>query len=104
MIAFFLTMPIRRMMPITAMMPRSLRVSISARSAPTPAEGSVERIVSYIHPLTILPTLPSAGVGALLALMLTRTDLGIIAVIGMLVLSDIVEEHTRSEGRRVHAA
>src|SRR5204862_5985127 len=37
---------------------------------------------SYIHPLTILSTLPSAAVGALLALLLTGTDLGIIAVIG----------------------
>ena len=38
---------------------------------------------SYIHPLTILSTLPSAGMGALLALMVSRTDLGVIAVIGI---------------------
>src|SRR5258706_209087 len=41
---------------------------------------------SYIHPITILSTLPSAGVGALLALMLSRTDLGIIASIGIILL------------------
>ena len=45
MMAFFLTMPISRMMPISAMTLRSVLVSISASSAPTPAEGSVERIV-----------------------------------------------------------
>ena len=45
MMAFFFTMPISRMMPIMAMTLRSVCVSISASSAPTPAEGSVERIV-----------------------------------------------------------
>ena len=45
MMAFFFTMPISRMMPIMAMTLRSVLVSISASSAPTPAEGSVERIV-----------------------------------------------------------
>ena len=45
MMAFFFTMPISRMMPISAMTLRSLPVSSSARIAPTPAEGSVERIV-----------------------------------------------------------
>ncbi len=48
---------------------------------------------SYIHPLTILSTLPSAGVGALLALMLARTDLGIIAVIGIILLIGIVKKN-----------
>jgi len=48
---------------------------------------------SYIHPLTILSTLPSAGVGALLALMLTRNDLGIIAVIGIILLIGIVKKN-----------
>ena len=46
MIAFFLTMPISRMMPIIAMMDRSIRQSMRASSAPTPADGRVERIVS----------------------------------------------------------
>jgi hypothetical protein len=46
MIAFFFTMPISRMMPMIAMMERSLPVIISASSAPTPAEGSVDRIVT----------------------------------------------------------
>src|SRR5260221_2026687 len=41
---------------------------------------------SYIHPITILSTLPSAGVGALLALMVSRTDLGTIAIIGIILL------------------
>jgi len=48
---------------------------------------------SYIHPITILSTLPSAGVGALLALMLSRTDLGVIAVIGIVLLIGIVKKN-----------
>ena len=39
---------------------------------------------SYMHPLTILSTLPSAGVGAVLALMAFRTELSLIAIIGIL--------------------
>ena len=46
MIAFFSTMPISRMMPISAMMLNSLPQISSASSAPTPADGSVERMVS----------------------------------------------------------
>lgn len=48
---------------------------------------------SYIHPLTILSTLPSAGVGALLALMAAGKDLGIIAVIGIILLIGIVKKN-----------
>jgi len=48
---------------------------------------------SYIHPVTILSTLPSAGVGALLALIVSRTDLGIIAVIGIILLIGIVKKN-----------
>jgi len=48
---------------------------------------------SYVHPVTILSTLPSAGVGALLALMLTRTDLSIIAMIGIILLIGIVKKN-----------
>jgi multidrug efflux pump len=48
---------------------------------------------SYIHPVTILSTLPSAGVGALLALELTRTDLSIIAIIGIILLIGIVKKN-----------
>jgi multidrug efflux pump len=48
---------------------------------------------SYIHPLTILSTLPSAAVGALLALILSGTDLGIIAVIGIILLIGIVKKN-----------
>jgi len=48
---------------------------------------------SYIHPLTILSTLPSAGVGALLALMLTGNDLGVIAIIGIILLIGIVKKN-----------
>ncbi|MGZ5780758.1 MAG: efflux RND transporter permease subunit, partial [Burkholderiaceae bacterium] len=48
---------------------------------------------SYIHPITILSTLPSAGMGALLALMLFRTDLGIISVIGIILLIGIVKKN-----------
>jgi len=48
---------------------------------------------SYIHPITILSTLPSAGVGALLALMICRTDLSVIAVIGIILLIGIVKKN-----------
>src|SRR5205085_5281718 len=48
---------------------------------------------SLIHPLTILSTLPSAGVGAVLALMIFKTDLSIIAVIGILLLIGIVKKN-----------
>ncbi|MGH8461480.1 MAG: MdtB/MuxB family multidrug efflux RND transporter permease subunit [Stenotrophobium sp.] len=48
---------------------------------------------SYIHPLTILSTLPSAGVGALLALMLFRADLDIIGIIGIILLIGIVKKN-----------
>jgi hydrophobe/amphiphile efflux-1 (HAE1) family protein len=48
---------------------------------------------SYIHPITILSTLPSAGVGAILALLITRTDLTIIALIGIILLIGIVKKN-----------
>ena len=48
---------------------------------------------SYIHPITILSTLPSAGVGALLALQLANTDLGMIAIIGIILLIGIVKKN-----------
>ncbi len=48
---------------------------------------------SYIHPVTILSTLPSAGVGALLALMLTGSDLDVIAIIGIILLIGIVKKN-----------
>jgi multidrug efflux pump len=48
---------------------------------------------SYIHPITILSTLPSAGVGALLALMVTGNDLGIIGIIGIILLIGIVKKN-----------
>lgn len=48
---------------------------------------------SYIHPITILSTLPSAGVGALLALMLFKIDLSMIAIIGMILLIGIVKKN-----------
>jgi multidrug efflux pump len=65
---------------------------------------------SYVHPVTILSTLPSAGVGALLALMLTKTELTVIAIIGIILLIGIVKKNAilmidfalaaeRSEGR-----
>jgi multidrug efflux pump len=48
---------------------------------------------SYIHPITILSTLPSAGVGALLALLLTKNDLSLIAIIGIILLIGIVKKN-----------
>jgi multidrug efflux pump len=48
---------------------------------------------SYVHPLTILSTLPSAGVGALLALMITGNELGVISIIGIILLIGIVKKN-----------
>src|SRR5664280_1026137 len=48
---------------------------------------------SYIHPLTILSSLPSAGVGALLALMICHTELSLIALIGIILLIGIVQKN-----------
>ncbi|MCU1266828.1 MAG: acriflavin resistance protein [Acidobacteria bacterium] len=70
---------------------------------------------SYIHPITILSTLPSAGVGAVLALLLTRTDLSVIALIGIILLIGIVKKNAimmidfalaaeRNEGKSSHDA
>ena len=70
---------------------------------------------SYVHPITILSTLPSAGVGALLALLFTGTDLSLIAVIGIILLIGIVKKNAimmidfaldaeRSEGMSPHDA
>ncbi|MDH4189495.1 MAG: MdtB/MuxB family multidrug efflux RND transporter permease subunit [Betaproteobacteria bacterium] len=70
---------------------------------------------SYIHPITILSTLPSAGVGALLALIVTRSELDLIAVIGIILLIGIVKKNAimmidfaldaeRNEGKSPHEA
>ncbi|MBL8436546.1 MAG: MdtB/MuxB family multidrug efflux RND transporter permease subunit [Zoogloea sp.] len=48
---------------------------------------------SYIHPITILSTLPSAGVGALLALLVARSELGIVGIIGIVLLIGIVKKN-----------
>jgi multidrug efflux pump len=48
---------------------------------------------SYIHPITILSTLPSAGVGALLALIICRDDFSVIALIGLVLLIGIVKKN-----------
>ena len=70
---------------------------------------------SYIHPITILSTLPSAGVGAVLALMIFHTDLSVIGIIGILLLIGIVKKNAilmvdfaleaeRAQGMRPRAA
>jgi len=70
---------------------------------------------SYIHPVTILSTLPSAGVGALVSLMIFRTDFSVIALIGIILLIGIVEKNAimmidfaldaqRKEGKPPHEA
>jgi multidrug efflux pump len=70
---------------------------------------------SYIHPLTILSTLPSAGVGALLALLLFKSELSMIAMIGIILLIGIVKKNAimmidfaldaeRKEGKRPEEA
>ena len=48
---------------------------------------------SYVHPVTILSTLPSAGVGALLALLIFRIDFSIIALIGIILLIGLVKKN-----------
>ena len=48
---------------------------------------------SFIHPITILSTLPSAGVGALLALMIFHQDLSVVAIIGIVLLIGIVKKN-----------
>jgi len=48
---------------------------------------------SYVHPITILSTLPSAGVGAILALLICRVDLSVIALIGIILLIGIVKKN-----------
>jgi multidrug efflux pump subunit AcrB len=48
---------------------------------------------SYIHPVTILSTLPSAGVGAILAMIVTRNDLTVVALIGIILLIGIVKKN-----------
>jgi multidrug efflux pump len=70
---------------------------------------------SYIHPVTILSTLPSAGVGAILALMICRIDLSVIALIGIILLIGIVKKNAimmidfaleaqRKEGKKAEEA
>jgi multidrug efflux pump len=48
---------------------------------------------SFIHPVTILSTLPAAGIGALLALMMAKSDLGVIGIIGIILLMGIVKKN-----------
>src|SRR5580700_3997065 len=48
---------------------------------------------SYVHPVTILSTLPSAGIGAIMALMLFGVDLSVIAIVGLLLLIGIVKKN-----------
>src|SRR5262249_60596898 len=70
---------------------------------------------SSIHPITILSTLPSAGVGAIVALLITRIDLSLIALIGIILLIGIVKKNAimmidfaldaeRTEGKTPEAA
>ncbi len=54
---------------------------------------------SYIHPLTILSTLPSAGIGALLALMLAGMELGVVGIIGIILLIGIVKKKRHYDDR-----
>jgi len=57
---------------------------------------------SYIHPITILSTLPSAGVGALLALIICRTEFSVISLIGVILLIGIVKKKRYHDGRFWH--
>jgi multidrug efflux pump len=92
------------------MMPASVVASFQGTAGAYKAIGSNEALLilaalvavyivlgilyeSFIHPITILSTLPSAGVGALLALMFFRQDLGIVAIIGIILLIGIVKKN-----------
>jgi multidrug efflux pump len=55
---------------------------------------------SFIHPITILSTLPSAGVGAFLALILLHYDFSLIGLIGMILLVGIVKKNAIMMGRK----
>jgi multidrug efflux pump len=55
---------------------------------------------SYVHPITILSTLPSAGVGAVLALMATNTEFSLMALLGLILLIGIVDSKSRSTRAR----
>jgi multidrug efflux pump len=91
-------------------MPASVRASFQGTAQAYKAIGSNEALLilaalvavyivlgvlyeSFIHPITILSTLPSAGVGALLALTLFKQDLGIVAIIGIILLIGIVKKN-----------
>jgi multidrug efflux pump len=91
-------------------MPASVQASFQGTAAAYKAVGSNEALLilaalvavyivlgvlyeSFIHPITILSTLPSAGVGALLALMVFKQDLGIVAIIGIILLIGIVKKN-----------
>jgi multidrug efflux pump len=91
-------------------MPASVQASFEGAAAAYQAIGTNEALLiiaalaavyivlgvlyeSFIHPITILSTLPSAGVGALLALMLCKQDLGIVAIIGIILLIGIVKKN-----------
>jgi multidrug efflux pump len=91
-------------------MPASIEVAFQGTAAAFEASLSTEPLLilaalvtvyivlgvlyeSYIHPITILSTLPSAGVGALLALMLFHTELSLIALIGIILLIGIVKKN-----------
>jgi multidrug efflux pump len=91
-------------------MPASVQASFQGAAAAYQAIGTNEALLiiaalaavyivlgvlyeSFIHPITILSTLPSAGVGALLALMLSKQDLGIVAIIGIILLIGIVKKN-----------
>jgi multidrug efflux pump len=91
-------------------MPRSIRASFQGTAQAFQASLSNEPLLilaavitvyivlgvlyeSYIHPITILSTLPSAGVGALLSLMIFHIEFSIIALIGIILLMGIVEKN-----------
>jgi multidrug efflux pump len=91
-------------------MPASVQASLQGTAAAYKSVGSNETLLilaalaavyivlgilyeSFIHPITILSTLPSAGVGALLALMFFGQDLGIVAIIGIILLIGIVKKN-----------
>jgi hypothetical protein len=69
------------------------RLNLSFTRIEAPISGRIGLRMVDIHPITILSTLPSAGVGALLALLLTHQDLNVIALIGIILLIGIVKKN-----------
>ena len=74
--------------------PTANGAAVTTNGAPVPLSAFTSMLYeSYIHPITILSTIPSAGVGALLALLLTGNELNVIGMIGIILLIGLVKKN-----------